>query len=92
MLKRLNHRYLIEVDCTWGQFKLAILKDEEFTINSPIFFITLQKKKKIDALNFKHLLADGQLLMLYLPLLDICGLNEIRAEIHQTLWNASEKS
>ena len=27
------HRYLIEVDCSSGQFKSAKLKDKEYTIN-----------------------------------------------------------
>ena len=28
-----NQRYLIEVDCSLGQFKSAKLKDKEYTIN-----------------------------------------------------------
>ena len=47
-----QHRYLIEVDCSLGQFKSAKLKDKEYTKNAPIFFTTLQKKKKMDAPNF----------------------------------------
>ena len=58
-----NHRYLIEVDCSWGQFKLANLNDKKNTINAPIFIITLQKKKEMDAPNFQHLLLDVQLLI-----------------------------
>ena len=46
-----------------GQFKSTKLKDKEYTINAPISFTTLQKKKKMDAPNFLHLLADGQLLI-----------------------------
>ena len=47
-----THSYLIEVDCSSGQFKLAKLKDKKYTINAPIFFITLQKKKEMAAPNF----------------------------------------
>ena len=49
---RTNHKYLIEVDFSSGQFKLAKLKDQKYTINAPIFFITLQKKKEMAAPNF----------------------------------------
>ena len=42
----------MEVDCSLGQFKSAKLKDKEYTKNAPIFFTTLQKKKKLDAPNF----------------------------------------
>ena len=48
----LDHRYLIEVDCSSGQFKSVKLKDKKYTINAPIFFTILQKKKKMDAPNF----------------------------------------
>ena len=57
-----SHRCLIEVDCSLGQFKSAKLKDKIYTINTPIFFTTLKKKKEIDAPKFQHLLTDGQLL------------------------------
>ena len=64
-----------------GQFKSAKWKDKEHTINAPIFFTTLQKKKEMDAPNFLLLLADGQLLfmllMLCLPLLDVYGLSKV---------------
>ena len=29
----MNHRYLIEADCSLGQFKSAKLKDKEYAIN-----------------------------------------------------------
>ena len=41
------HRYLIEVDCSLGQFESAKLKDKEFTIKAPNFFTTLQKRKRL---------------------------------------------
>ena len=41
-----NHRYLIEVDCSLGQFKSAKLKDKVYTINAPIFFHNIAKKEK----------------------------------------------
>ena len=47
-----NHRYLIEVHCSLGQFKLVRLKDKEYTIKAPILFTTLHKEKKMDAPNF----------------------------------------
>ena len=62
-MPHLRHRYLIEVDGSLGQFKLANLKDKKNTINAPIFIITLQKKKEMDAPNFQHLLLDVQLLI-----------------------------
>ena len=37
------HRYLIEVDCSLGQFKSAKLKDKEHTVNAP-FFHSIAKK------------------------------------------------
>ena len=40
-----NHRYLIEVDCSLGQFKSAKSKDKEYTLNAPSFYSALQKKK-----------------------------------------------
>ena len=33
----INHRYLIEVDCSLDQFKLVKLKDKKHTINAPVF-------------------------------------------------------
>ena len=53
-----HHIYLIEVDYSLGQFKSAKLKDKEYSINTPIFH---KIAKKMDAPNFLHLLADGQL-------------------------------
>ena len=54
------HRYLIEVDYSSGQFKLAKLKDQKYTINAPIFFVTLPKRKR-----WMHqiFLSNGQLLI-----------------------------
>ena len=46
-----DHRYLIEVDCSLGQFKSAKLKDKEYIINAPSFYTTLQKKTEIDVTN-----------------------------------------
>ena len=43
-----SHRYLIEVDCSLGQFKSAKLKDKEYTINAP-FFVHNIAKKEMDA-------------------------------------------
>ena len=40
------HRYLIEVDCSSGQFKSAKLKETKYAINAPIFFTTYQQKRK----------------------------------------------
>ena len=60
---RFNHRYLIEVDCSKGQFKPSILKDKEYTISAPSFYTTLQQKKEIETPINQHLLADGQLLI-----------------------------
>ena len=45
-----GHKYIIEVDCSWDQFKSYKLKDKEYSINAPIFFTSLQKK--MDAPNF----------------------------------------
>ena len=45
-----DHRYLIEVDCSLGQFKSDKLKDKQFTINAPIF--SQHCKKEMDPLNF----------------------------------------
>ena len=42
-----NHRHLIEVDCSSSHFKSAKLKDKEFTINAPSFYTTLQKRKRL---------------------------------------------
>ena len=58
-----KHSYLIELDCSSGQFKSAKLKDKEYTRNAPSFFTILQKKKEIDAPSLEHSLADGQLLI-----------------------------
>ena len=49
---RCVYGYLIEVDCSLGQFKSAELKDKNYTLNALIFFTTLQKKKEIDVPNF----------------------------------------
>ena len=75
-----NHSYLIEVDCFLGQFKSAKLKDKEHTINAPSFFSTLQKRKR---LMHQVFIVCGPMvgcklkfLMLYFPLLDICGDNK----------------
>ena len=57
-----NHRYLIEVDFSFDQFKSTKWKDKEYTINAPSFYSTSQKRK-IDAPSFQHLLANGQLLV-----------------------------
>ena len=42
---RSNHRYLIEVDCSLGQFKSAKLKDQEYAINAPISQYCKKRKK-----------------------------------------------
>ena len=47
-----NHRYIIEVDCSLGQFKSAILEDKEYTIDFIKFFHNIAKKKEIDAPSF----------------------------------------
>ena len=47
-----NQRYLIEVDCSLGQFKSAKLKDKEYTINAPSSYTLLQKKKEFNATIF----------------------------------------
>ena len=41
------YRYLIEVDCSSGQFKSAKLKDKEYTLNAPSFYTTTQKSKRL---------------------------------------------
>ena len=38
----LNHRYLIEVDCSLGEFKSTKLKEEVYTINAPSFCTTFR--------------------------------------------------
>ena len=55
------HRYLIEVDCSAGQFKSAKLEDKEYNINVASF--SKHCKKEINAQRFLHLLADNQLLI-----------------------------
>ena len=45
-LAKTNHRYLIEVDCSSGQFKSDKLIDKECSINAPTFFATFQKRKR----------------------------------------------
>ena len=60
---RLLHSYLIEVDCSLGQFKVAKLKDKEYDLNAPIFSQHWEKRKKMDPPNFYLFQADGQLLI-----------------------------
>ena len=71
----LEHRYQIKVDCSSGQSKSVKLKDR---INAPIWFTTLQIKKSWMHQIFNICWQRGScwfmLLMLYLPLLDICAL------------------
>ena len=72
------HRYLIEVDCSSGQFKSAKLKDRKYTTNAPNFFHIIAKKKKNGWTKFLTFVggrwsAVDFLLMMYLPLLDVCG-------------------
>ena len=38
-----DHQFLIEVDCSLGQFKSAKLKDKENTINPPSFYKRIAK-------------------------------------------------
>ena len=59
----------VQVECSSVQFKSSKLKDKEYTINVSSFLHNIAQKKETDA----HFLAGDQLLMLYLPLLDICG-------------------
>ena len=40
----IGYRYLIEVDCSLGQFKSAKLRGQEDTINASRFYTTLLKK------------------------------------------------
>ena len=41
---RRNHRYLIEVDCSWGQFKSAKLKEKNYKCTN--FFHNIAKKER----------------------------------------------
>ena len=36
-----------KVDCSSGQFKSAKLKDKEHTLNAPIFFHNIEKRKRL---------------------------------------------
>ena len=45
---KLFYSDLVDLQSIWMSAKL---KDKEYTINAPIFFIALQKKKKMDAPN-----------------------------------------
>ena len=47
-----HHRYLIEVDCSSGQFKSTKLKDKEYTLKAPILLTTSKQKKEMDASSF----------------------------------------
>ena len=42
-----DHRYLIEEDCSSGQFKSAKLKDKNHTTDTPIFLTTLHKRNTL---------------------------------------------
>ena len=44
---RQDHRYLIEEDCSLGQFRSAKLKDKQYTINAPIFSQHCKKRKRL---------------------------------------------
>ena len=76
-IKCFFQRYLIEVDCSLGQFESAKLKDKEYAINAPILSTTLQKRKRWMHQSFnicwQMISFWFMLLMLYLSLLDIRG-------------------
>ena len=76
--KKLSHRYLIEVDCSSGQFKSAKLKDKEYTLYAPNFYTRLQKKglmHQFFKICWQTVSCWFMLVMLYLPLLYICDLS-----------------
>ena len=80
-----DHRYLIEVDLSSGQSKFAKSKDKEYTINAQIFWTTSQKRKRLMHQVFNIFLQMVScwfmLVMLYLPLLDICVPDSILVKI-----------
>ena len=92
MVQDFWHRYLIEVDCSSGHFKSAKLKDKVYTINAQSFFTTMQKRKRLmhQVFNICWPMVSCwfMLLMLYLPLLDICDFwrQDPRKRKERTIW------
>ena len=72
-----DHRYLIEVDCSSGQFKSAKLNDKDYTFNAFSLKKNITKRTRLmhQVFNICWEMVGCQilLLMLYLSLLDICG-------------------
>ena len=68
---------LIELDCSLGQFKSAKLKNKENAVSAPNFYTYLQKRYRLMHQVFNYCWQMFSCwfmsLMLYLPLLDICG-------------------
>ena len=70
-----DHRYLMELDCSLGQFKSAIGR-HRIALNAPIFSQHGNKRKRwmhqIFNIFWQMVFCWFMLLMLYLPILDIC--------------------
>ena len=71
-----DHRYIIEQISLWANFMATKLKDKKYTINAPSFFITLNINRLMHQLFhicWQMVSCWFMLLMLFIPLLYICG-------------------
>ena len=85
-----QHRYLIEVDFSLGQFKSSKMKDKEYSITAPIFSQHCKKRKirmhQIFNICWQMVSCWFMLLKLYLPLLYICGQQPVSITIDYRIF------